>query len=38
MIEKEEICISDTKTIADIREIQKYIKKKGEQVTEVEVV
>ena len=38
MTEKEEIYISDAKTIAEIKSIQKYIKKKGETTTETEIV
>lgn len=37
--EKEkEICISEPKTIADIRDIQNYLKAKGETATESEIV
>lgn len=38
MTEKEEILISDPRTIAEIKEIQKYIKSKGEQVIKEEIV
>lgn len=38
MTEKEEIYISDPKTIAEIKAIQKYIKSKGEQVVKEEIV
>ena len=38
MTEKKEIVINNVKTIADIKEIQNYVKEKGEQVTEIEVV
>lgn len=36
--EEKEICISEPKTISDIRDIQKYLKAKGEIVTESEIV
>lgn len=38
MNEKEEICISNMKTIADIKAIQKYVKTKGEDVNEEAIV
>lgn len=36
--EEKEICISEPKTISDIRDIQKYLKAKGEIVTHTEIV
>ena len=38
MTEKEEIYISDPKTIAEIKSMQKYIKSKREQVIKEEIV
>lgn len=34
----DEICISDKQVITEIKEIQKYVKGKGIQATETEIV
>ena len=38
MTEKEEILISEPRTVAEIKAIQKYIKSKGERTTKEEIV
>ena len=39
MTEKvDEICISEPRTVTDIKEMQKYVKAKGEKATETEIV